>query len=107
MLKGNMSKLLKQAQDMQQKLEDAQSQLGDIVVDAEAGGGMVSVKINGNQEILELTIDEEAYDEDKELLEDLIVSAINKGLKRAKNDSQEKISSITGGMMGGLKIPGI
>ena len=102
-----MSKLLKQAQDMQQKLEEAQSQLGDIVVDAEAGGGMVSVKINGNQEILELTIDEEAYDEDKELLEDLIVSAINKGLKRAKNDSQEKISSITGGMMGDLKIPGI
>ena len=56
-----MSKLLKQAQDMQKKLEEAQSQLGDIVVAAEAGGGMVSVKINGNQEILELTIDDEAY----------------------------------------------
>lgn len=107
MLKGNMSKILKQAQDMQKKLEEAQSQLGDIIVAAEAGGGMVSVKINGNQEILELTIDEEALDEEKELLEDLIVSAINKGLKKAKNDSQEKISSLTGGMMGGLKIPGI
>ena len=107
MLKGNMSKILKQAQDMQKKLEEAQSQLSDIIVAAEAGGGMVSVKINGNQEILELTIDEEALDEEKELLEDLIVSAINKGLKKAKNDSQEKISSITGGMMGGLKIPGI
>ena len=80
MLKGNMSKLLKQAQDMQKKLEEAQSQLGDIVVAAEAGGGMVSVRINGNQEILELTIDDEAYEEDKELLEDLIVSAINKGI---------------------------
>ena len=68
---------------------------------------MVSVKINGNQEILELTIDDEAYEEDKELLEDLIVSAINKGIKKAKNDSQEKMSSITGGMMGGLRIPGI
>ena len=102
-----MSKILKQAQDMQKKLEEAQSQLGDIIVAAEAGGGMVSVKINGNQEILELTIDEEALDEEKELLEDLIVSAINKGLKKAKDDSQEKISSITGGMMGGLKIPGI
>ena len=102
-----MSKILKQAQDMQKKLEEAQSQLSDIIVAAEAGGGMVSVKINGNQEILELTIDEEALDEEKELLEDLIVSAINKGLKKAKNDSQEKISSITGGMMGGLKIPGI
>ena len=102
-----MSKLLKQAQDMQKKLEEAQSQLADIVVTAEAGGGMVSVKINGNQEILELTIDDEAYEEDKELLEDLIVSAINKGIKKAKNDSQEKMSSITGGMMGGLRIPGI
>tara|TARA_Y100000816_G_scaffold242793_1_gene190034 strand:+ start:130 stop:453 length:324 start_codon:yes stop_codon:yes gene_type:complete len=107
MLKGNMSKILKQAQDMQKKLEEAQSQLGDIIVAAEAGGGMVSVKINGHQEILELTIDEEALEEEKELLEDLIVSAINKGLKKAKDDSQEKISSITGGMMGGLKIPGI
>ena len=107
MLKGNMSKLLKQAQDMQQKLEEAQSQLGDIVVEAEAGGGMVSVKINGNQEVLELTIDKDAVDEDKELLEDLIVSAINRGLKKAKNDSQEKINSMTGGMMGGLKIPGM
>ena len=103
MLKGNMSKILKQAQDMQKKLEEAQSQLGDIIVAAEAGGGMVSVKINGNQEILELTIDEEALDEEKELLEDLIVSAINKGLKKAQEVAASQMKDI----MGDLGLPGM
>ena len=106
MFKGNISKLLKQAQEMQQKLEQVQSQLSDIIIEADAGGGMVSVKVNGNQEILELNIDEEALNEDKELLEDLIISALNKGISKAKSDSQDKMNSITGGMMGGLKIPG-
>tara|TARA_B100001250_G_C19196443_1_gene527448 strand:- start:110 stop:433 length:324 start_codon:yes stop_codon:yes gene_type:complete len=106
MFKGNISKLLKQAQEMQQKLEQVQSQLSDIIIEADAGGGMVSVKVNGNQEILELDIDEEALNEDKELLEDLIISALNKGISKSKSDSQDKMNSITGGMMGGLKIPG-
>ena len=60
MFKGNMSKLLKQAQEMQQKIEDAQSQLSDMIVESESGGGMVSVKVNGKQEVLELIIDPDA-----------------------------------------------
>jgi len=107
MFKGNMSKLLKQAQEMQTQIEEVQSQLSDMIIDAESGGGMISVKVNGKQEILELNIDNDALKEDKEILEDLIISAINKGLSKAQSESQNKMNSITGGMMSGMKIPGM
>ena len=107
MFKGNMSKLLKQAQEMQTQIEEVQSQLSDMIIDAESGGGMVSVKVNGKQEVLEINIEESALDEDKELLEDLIISAVNKGLSKAQTESQNKMNSVTGGMKGGMKIPGL
>ena len=107
MFKGNMSKLLKQAKDMQEQIEQAQSQLSELVIEADSGGGMVSVKVNGKQEIIELNIDRDAMSEDKEMLEDLIISALNKALSKSKSDSQEKMNSIAGGMMGGMKIPGL
>jgi|TARA_B100000959_G_scaffold81503_1_gene86790 DNA-binding YbaB/EbfC family protein len=107
MFKGNMSKLLKQAQEMQQQIEDVQGELSDMIVEAESGGGMVTVKVNGKQEVLEVNIDPEAMAEDSEMLEDLIISALNKALSQAQSDSQEKMNSVTGGMMSGLKIPGM
>ena len=107
MFKGNMSKLLKQAQEMQTQIEEVQNQLSDMIIDAESGGGMVSVKVNGKQEVLELNIEESALDEDKELLEDLIISAVNKGLSKAQAESQNKMNSVTGGIMRGMKIPGL
>jgi len=107
MFKGNMSKLLKQAQEMQTQIEEVQNQLSDMIIDAESGGGMISVKVNGKQEVLELNIEESALSEDKELLEDLIISAVNKALSKAQAESQNKMNSVTGGMMGGMKIPGL
>ena len=107
MFKGNMSKMLKQAQEMQKQIENVQNQLSDMIIEAESGGGMVTVKVNGKQEVLELVIDPDAMKEDKEVLEDLIISALNKGLSKAQSDSQEKMNSVTGGMMSGLKIPGM
>lgn len=107
MFKGNMSKMLKQAQEMQKQIEKVQNQLSDMIIEAESGGGMVTVKVNGKQEVLELVIDPDAMKEDKEILEDLIISALNKGLSKAQSDSQEKMNSVTGGMMSGLKIPGM
>ena len=107
MFKGNMSKMLKQAQEMQKQIEKVQNQLSDMIIDAESGGGMVTVKVNGKQEVLELVIDPDAIKEDKEILEDLIISALNKALSKAQSDSQEKMNSVTGGMMSGLKIPGM
>ena len=107
MFKGNMSKMLKQAQEMQNQIEEVQSQLSDMIIESESGGGLVSVNGNGKQEVLELNIDPEAMDEDKEMLEDLIISALNKALSKAQTDSQEKMNSVAGGMLGGLKIPGM
>ena len=107
MFKGNMSKLLKQAQEMQQQIEEVQGQLSDMIVEADSGGGIVTVKVNGKQEVLEVNIDPEAMAEDSEMLEDLIISALNKALSKAQSDSQEKMNSVTGGMMSGLKIPGM
>ena len=107
MFKGNMSKLLKQAQDVQKQIEQVQNQLSDMIIESEAGGGMVKVKVNGKQEVLEVSIDQSTFEEDKEVIEDLIVSAVNKALSKAQSDSQEKMNSVTGGMMNGLKIPGL
>ena len=107
MFKGNMSKLLIQAQEMQQQIEEVQGQLSDMIVEADSGGGIVNVKVNGKQEVLEVNIDPEAMAEDIEMLEDLIISALNKALSKAQSDSQEKMNSVTGGMMSGLKIPGM
>ena len=107
MFKGNMSKMLKQAQEMQKQIENVQNQLSDMIIEAESGGGMVTVKVNGKHEVLELFIEPDAMKEDKEILEDLIISALNKGLSKAQSDSQEKMNSIAGGMMGEMKIPGL
>jgi len=107
MFKGNMAKMLKQAQDMQKRIESVQAELSDIVIDVDSGGGMVRIKINGKLELLELNIDSEVLKEDKEIIEDLIIAAVNKGISKAQSDSQDKMNSVTGGMLSGLNIPGI
>ena len=107
MFKGNMSKMLKQAQEMQKRMETVQNELGDMVVNADSGGGMVNVKINGNLEVQELSIQDEVLKEDKEMIEDLVISAVNKGISIAQAKSKEKMESVTGGMLSGLNIPGM
>ena len=107
MFKGNMAKMLKQAQEMQKQMESVQSELSDIIVDSESGGGMVKVKINGQLEILELRIDDESLKEDKEVIEDLIISAVNKGVSNAQATAKEKMNSVTGGMLSGMNLPGL
>ena len=91
MFKGNMSKMIKQAQDMQKKMEEVKGELQDIIVDASSGGGLVNVKMNGNLEIKDLDISDEVLKEEKELLEDLIISATNEAISKAQSKSQEKI----------------
>ena len=105
--KGNMSTMLKQAREIQKRIEEVQSDLENITINAESGGGLITVMINGKQEILELNISQEAMEEDKELLEDLIISAINKALSDSQEEMQTRMNSVTGGMLGGLKIPGM
>lgn len=107
MLKGKMSSILKQAQEMQKNMESIQEELGDLVVKSDIGGGMVTATANGRQEILKIEISKEALKEEKEMLEDLVVSSVNRVLKKSKDLSQEKMNSVAGGMLSGLKIPGM
>ena len=79
----------------------------NIMTMAAPQNAQITVKVNGNQEILELNIDQEAQNEEKEVLEDLIISAINKAIALVKSKSQDKMNSVTGGLASGLKIPGM
>ena len=100
----NMGNLMKQAQQFQAKMAKLQEKLGEQTVEASAGGGMVTVVVNGQQEIISINIDPEVVDpEDLEMLQDLILAAVNDGLARAKNMVSEEMSKITGG----LNIPNI
>ena len=68
---------------------------------------MVRIKVNGNLELIELCIEPEVLEEDKEIIEDLIISAVNKGISKAQSKSKEKMNSVTGGMLSGLNITGM
>ncbi|MCX5798450.1 MAG: YbaB/EbfC family nucleoid-associated protein [Proteobacteria bacterium] len=94
-----IGQLLSQAKKMQERFQKMQEEVGDKTVEAQSGGGMVSCIVNGKQEVVSLTISNEIWEEkDKELLEDLVVAAINEGLNRSKEMLQEEMSKITGGM---------
>jgi hypothetical protein len=111
MAKGGMGNLMKQAQKVQQKMAEAQEQLGDLTVEGSAGGGMVTVKANGKQEVLSVQIEPEVLEDDIEILEDLILAAVNQALTKANEAAQEKMNEATGGLLGnlpqGFNIPGM
>ena len=105
--KGGMGKLMKQAQEMQSKMAQAQEELGDIEVEGQSGGGMITALVNGKKELLSLKIEDEILEEDKEMIEDLVVAAVNQAIQNAIKAADKKMDSITGGMMGNMKIPGM
>jgi hypothetical protein len=98
MSKG-FNQILQQAKKMQDRMMKLQEEMGDKTVEAQSGGGMVSCVVNGRQEVLSLKISPEVLEEkDNELLEDLVVAAVNEGLNRSREMVQEEMSKITGGM---------
>ena len=98
---------MKQAQEMQEKMAKAQEELGGIEVEGQSGGGMIIALVNGKKELLSLKIEDEILEEDKEMIEDLVVAAVNQALQNATKAADEKMNSATGGMMGNMKIPGM
>jgi len=108
----NMQQMLKQVQKMQAEMMAAQEQLKDEVVEASAGGGMVTVKVSGDLDVKSIAIDPEAVDpEDVELLQDMVLAAVNEGMRAAQELASKKLGGITGGMggpggLGGLGLPG-
>ena len=98
----NMNQMLKQVQQMQAEMMKAQESLKDEVVEASAGGGMVTVKVTGELELKELTIDPEAVDpEDVEMLQDMVLAATNEALRSAQELAANRMSAVTGGLGGG------
>lgn len=103
-MKGKMNQMMKQVQAMQNKMKKVQEELGTKEVEASSGGDMVIVKVNGHQEVKEIKINPEVVNpEDIEMLQDLIIAAINDGLKKASEMANQEMNKVTGG----LNIPGM
>ena len=103
---GNMNNLMKQAQKMQKQMETQQAELEAKEFSAAAGGGVVEVTVTGKREVTKVKIDPEAVDpDDVEMLEDLIVAALNEALEKVDAESSSAMSKLTGGMGGGM--PGL
>lgn len=100
---GNMNNLMKQAQKMQKQMEESQKELEEKEFTASAGGGAVEVKVNGRREVLQVKLAEEAVDpDDVEMLEDLIMVAINDAMRQVEETTAAAMSRLTGGLGGGF-----
>ncbi|HKI78295.1 MAG TPA: YbaB/EbfC family nucleoid-associated protein [Ignavibacteriaceae bacterium] len=108
-MKGGMQGMLKQVQKMQEEMQKVQGELGNITVTEEAGGGMIKATANGNKEIISVEIDPQVINsEEKDILEDLVVAAVNKALGSAAKLAEEEMSKVTKGMLPpGLNMPGM
>jgi nucleoid-associated protein EbfC len=103
----NLNKMMKQVQEMQAEMMKAQEQLKDEVVEASAGGGMVTIKITGDLEFKEIKIDPSAVDpEDVELLQDMVLAAVNEAVRSAQELANRRLGGLAGGL-GGLGLPGL
>ncbi|EDT74973.1 YbaB/EbfC family nucleoid-associated protein [Clostridium butyricum] len=99
---GNMNNLMKQAQKLQKQMEDMQKEIETKEFEASVGGGAVVVKVNGKKEVSAINIKPEVVDpDDVEMLEDLVLSAVNEAMKKADEETSSKMGKLTGGM-GGL-----
>ncbi len=100
-MKGGLGNLMRQAQQMQETMQKAQAELANLEVTGEAGAGMVKVTLNGHHEAKRVIIEPKLLSEDKDMLEDLLVAAINDAVRKIAARSQEKYS----GLMSGLNLP--
>ncbi len=105
-MKGGMGNLMKQAQQMQEKMQQAQEEIANAEVVGESGAGLVKIVMNGRHDVKQVDIDTSLMSEDKEILEDLIAAAVNDAVRKIESTSQDKMSGLTGGMMPpGFKMP--
>lgn len=100
-MKGGIGGMMKQAQKMQENMQKAQEELGNMEVVGKAGGGMVEVTMTGRHDVKRVNIDDALLTEDKDMLEDLIAAAVNDAVQLVEKTSSEKMS----GMMGGMSLP--
>ncbi|MCA1772787.1 MAG: YbaB/EbfC family nucleoid-associated protein [Halomonas sp.] len=107
MMKGGMGNLMKQAQEMQEKMQRAQEEVAEAEVLGEAGAGMVKVTMNGRHDVISVDIDQSIMQEDKELLEDLLAAAVNDAVRKVEVNSKAKMEEATAGLdlPPGFKMP--
>lgn len=107
-MKLDMGSMMKQVQKMQADMAKMQAELESRILTEESGGGMVKATVNGKKELISLSIDESVLkDNDKEMIEDLVVAAVNKALQKAGKMVEEEMGSLTKGMLPpGMNIPG-
>jgi nucleoid-associated protein EbfC len=104
----DMNKLMQQMGQMQEEMQKAQDELANETVEATAGGGMITVVANGAGEIKQIKIDPKAIDpNDPEMLEDMILAAVNEAVRSAQSLMESKLGGLAGGALGGLGLPGL
>lgn len=106
-MKGQIAGLMRQAQQMQENMKKAQDALAEILVEGAAGGGLVKVSMNCKFDVKRVTIDPSLFDDDRDMIEDLVAAAFNDAQRKAESTSQEKMSAVTAGMSlpAGMKLP--
>jgi nucleoid-associated protein EbfC len=106
-MKGGLGNLMKQAQKLQADMQRAQEEIANMEVTGEAGGGMVSVVMTGRHELRRVTIDPGLFEDDKEMVEDLVAAAVNDAVRKVEATTQERMAGMTSGMglPPGMKLP--
>ena len=107
MMKGQLSGLMKQAQQMQENLKKAQEEIARMEVEGQAGAGMVKVVMTGRHDVKRVSIDASLMGDDKDMLEDLVAAAVNDAVRRVESMTQEKMGALTSGfgLPPGMKLP--
>jgi DNA-binding YbaB/EbfC family protein len=101
-MKGGMGNLMKQAQQMQANMEKAQAELANVEVTGQAGGGMVKIVMTGKHDVKRVSIEDALFEDDKEMLEDLIAAAVNDAVRQVEKTSQDRMSGM---LPPGMKLP--
>ncbi|WP_024329062.1 YbaB/EbfC family nucleoid-associated protein [Thioalkalivibrio sp. ALR17-21] len=107
MMKGGMGNMMKQAQKMQEEMQRVQAELAEMEIEGQAGGGLVSVTLTGKHEARKVRIDPSLFQDDPDMIEDLVAAAINDAVHKVDTTSQERMSELTSGMglPAGMKLP--
>src|SRR5690606_6766938 len=107
MMKGQLAGLMRQAQQMQENMKKAQAALAEIVVEGASGGGLVKASMSCKHDVRRVSIDPSLFDDDRDMIEDLVAAAFNDALRKAETTAQEKMSEVTAGMSlpPGMKLP--
>ena len=101
-MKGGLGNLMKQAQEMQANMQKAQEELANVEVTGQAGGGMVQIPMTGKHDVKRVSIEDSLFQDDKEMLEDLIAAAVNDAVKQVEKTTQERMAGM---MPPGMKLP--